>query len=205
MMTRDTRPTTASDVSQVQRIGDQTVALYRQNPNHVMAKVFVSDGAYAEAITGLPIVCTDVVLINRERETFYLPTRRSLPMRGLWWIGGRLMAGEPERDSIVRVFKRETGLSLPPGRFVETPKMTRYQWSEREQEPQDLGSDNICYNYSLEPTEEELHSIALHLNPKEYDVSAGLTQLGRAQLEDLYERGLLHPVIWDIYRTLFGY
>lgn len=205
MMTPDVSRAAASDVSRVRRVGDQTVAFYRQDPAHTMPRNRISEESYREAIGGMVIVCTDVVLLNRERQTFFLPTRRSLPMRGLWWIGGRMSAGETERESIVRVFRRETSLALLSGRFVETPRMTRYQWSERQQEPQSVGSDNLCYNYSVEPTDDELRRIARNLNPAEYDTSAGLTQLGRLQLKDLYERGLLHPVIWDIYQIIFGY
>lgn len=207
MMTPDTTPTTTtgSDVSRVVRVGDQTVALYRQDPKHVMPRVFISDTAYAEAITGMVIVCTDVVLLNRERQTFYLATRRSLPMRGLWWIGGRMNAGETERESIMRAFRRETGLELPAGRFVETPRMTRYQWSERQQVPQTLGSDNLCYNYSLELSGEELAHVAAHLDPNEYDQEVGLREFTRAELKAIYSEGRLHPVIWDIYQTIFGY
>lgn len=192
-----------SDVSGVTR-QDSLVPLYRQDPDHHMPRAFVSDAAYAEAVAGMVIVCADVVIVDREAQTFYLTTRRHLPMAGLWWIGGRVRAGEAEIDAIMRNFARETGLDLPADRFTSTPLVTRYMWSEREQEPQNLGSDNLCYNFTVTLTAHELVYVIAHLDPEEYDADAGLQVFGRAQLESLLAEGRLHPVIWKMYQQVFG-
>src|SRR6266536_3635854 len=85
--TQDT--TSTSDVSKVTVVGDGFVPMYLQDPEHTMRAPHFSDPAFAEAILSFPIVCTDFVLVNRDRRTFFLATRRQLPMPGLWWIGGR--------------------------------------------------------------------------------------------------------------------
>ena len=194
-----------SDVAGAQLVADGAVLTYTQDPEHVMPRHFISEPAYAEAVAGLVIVCTDAVIVDRVNETFYLARRRHLPMAGLWWIGGRMNAGELETASIVRAFKRETQLDLAPNRFTLVPGgLTRYFWSEREQDPQSVGSDNLCYTFAVELTADELSQAAVKLDPEEYDARAGLRPYGHNDLQFLLAQGQLHPVIWEIYQRVFG-
>ena len=192
-----------SDVSLTETVRASLVPLYRQDPVHVMQPRFLSDDTYSEAIRGMVIVCADVVIVDRNHRTVYLTTRRHLPMAGLWWIGGRVRAGEVETAAIRRNFQRETGLDLTIDRFQVVPLLTRYHWSERQQEPQDVGSDNLCYNFAVELTADELAYAASHLDPNEYDAAAGLRAFSRSQLVELKNAGRLHPVILDVFAAIF--
>ena len=91
---------------------------YREAPRYAMPKVYISDAAYREALDSLVIVCTDAVIINRQRKSFYLAKRSVRPQQDWWIIGGRTNAGEDPFESIARCFNRETKLSVEPARFT---------------------------------------------------------------------------------------
>lgn len=192
-----------SDVSQMVTVRDTMVPLYKQDPKHKMKPGFLPDEVYAQALSSIVFVCADAMIVNRERQTVYLAVRRHLPMAGLWIIGGRVRPGEGEVVAIRRAFARETGLELEPQRFVPLPLMIRYQWAEREQAPQDTGSDNVAYNFAVELTDSEIARAASGLDAEEYDAAAGLKEFGREELKRLLDAGELAPTIWDLYEAVF--
>ena len=173
--------------------------IYLQNPHFKMAKKFLSEGTYSEAIESFVIVDTDVVLVNKDsKKILLLARRRHKPMQGLWVIGGRIFAGENELSAIQRIFKRETSLEIAPSRF-HFVAMNRYIWSEREQEPQDKGSDNLCYTFGLVLDANEIKIVSGHLDKEEYDSSSGLQEFSR---EELINENV-HPAIIDLYDSIF--
>lgn len=165
-----------------------------------MGRKFLSDETYAEAIESFVIVCADVLFINRKNRSVLLLARRKVkPMQGLWLIGGRVFAGEPERAAIVRLAKREVGLDIAPERF-EYVCTNRYLWTDREQEPQDKGSDDLCYTFALEVSDEERRGAAAHLDPHEYDTTTGLQEFNKERLE----KESVHQAIRDLYDIVFS-
>ncbi len=99
---------------------------------------------------------------------------------------------------MVRNFKRETSLEIDPSRLFFIT-MHRYMWSERNQEPQDKGSDTLAYTYGLETTDEERELISQNLNPDEYDIAKGLQEYDLARLKS----DAVHPGLIDLYLDAF--
>jgi hypothetical protein len=144
-------------------------------------------------------VDADVLFINSTNRSVYLPHRKAKPLEGLWFVGGRIYAGEPALEGIVRLVKRETGIDVTPERF-EYIQMNRYVWTTREQVPQNKGSDNLCYVFALEITNEERITASQHLDSKEYDTAYGLQEYTKEMLE---QEGV-HRAVLHIYNTVFG-
>lgn len=172
---------------------------YKEDPTHTMPRQFLSDEVYAQAIATLVFCTTDAVIVDRMKKTIWLAKRRAKPMQGWWWIGGRILAGEPEEVAIVRNFKRETGLDLPAERF-QFVLLQRYQWKDRAQEPQKIGSDCLSYVHVVDLSRNELAQVSRQLDEKEY-LDVGLTEFTREQLveEDVHEAiiDLYDEIFWD--------
>lgn len=174
--------------------------LYHEQPNVVIPRKFINDNtAYANALEAFVLVCTDCLLINREKGTVYLAKRRAKPMSCEWWfIGGRVFAGEDELSSMLRCIKRETGLAVEKDR-LDFLAMKRYFFKNRQQDPQEKGCDSLCYIFSLEVTEAELSIVRSNLDENEYDLVAGLQEFDPAKLvaENVF------PSIIDVYERAF--
>jgi ADP-ribose pyrophosphatase YjhB (NUDIX family) len=170
--------------------------VYPETDELVLKGSFMSDAAYAEAMDSMVIVCTDVVIVDPDSETIMLVKRKAKPMKGWWWIGGRVRKGEPFVIAAARNFKRETGLDIALERFVYVMD-SRYFWKDRQQEPQDAGSDNLAYTFSVELTADELEQIVL--DPNEYEQEAGLTKFDFLALK----APDIHPVIRTFFNTIF--
>ena len=172
---------------------------YLQNPHFKMSHKFLGEATYSEAIESFVIVDADVALVNADsKKILLLARRRHKPMQGLWVIGGRIFAGEDERVAIKRLFKRETSLDIESARF-QFITMNRYIWSEREQAPQDKGSDNLSYTFALALAPAEIEIVSKHLDSEEYDAAAGLREFTRGELV----KENAHPAILDMYDALF--
>ena len=172
---------------------------YFENQHFKMGRKFLSDETYTEAIESFVIVDADVLFVNRTNKSVFLLARRKVkPMQGVWLIGGRIFAGEPELDAIVRLVKREAGLDIAPDRF-EYLRINRYIWTNREQEPQNKGSDNLCYTFALEVSDEEKNIASAHLDPHEYDTTMGLQEFDKEMLE----KESIHKAIRDLYELVF--
>ena len=171
---------------------------YIEDPDHRMPKKFISEGAYREAIEAMVIVCVDVVPFDRYRKVVYLAKRKHKPAMGWWWIGGRISAGEGAEEAACRIVKRETSLDVITKRF-SLLSINRYFWKEREQIPQDVGSDNIGYIFTVELTQKELQQASQGLDTEEYDRMSGLQEFDRDRL--MRERA--HGAILDLYDLLF--
>ena len=158
----------------------------------------VSNEVYAEILDETIIVCVDVLIINRNRETVYLLKRVAKPMQGLWCLGGRRVKGETPVEGMCRKFKLETGLDISPDRFIFV-SIEEYVWQDREQESQDHGSHNIAHQFVVELTDEELAAVTKGLERKEFDSEFGLQEFDRSRLL----REGTHPMIRKIFNQIF--
>lgn len=171
---------------------------YIEEGHKKMPRKFLDEKTYSDAIQAFVVVCADVVPINRERKTFYLTKRASKPIQGWWELGGRIFAGEPEHEAIIRIVKQETGLELPSKRFSLVSK-SRYFCKDREQEPQDIGCDSFVYHFIVELSKEELQAASENLDRKEYELDAGLHEFNRERI--ISEK--VPEAILDLYDTVF--
>lgn len=174
------------------------IDFYIQDPNHKFPGKYLDDDVYVKAIESFIIVSTDVLLVDFERTgSVYLADRKAKPMCGWWFIGGRCFAGERWEESMRRCFKRETSLDFSEERF-KLIGIIRYIWSERQQEPQNIGSDNLGYTFVTQITREELEIAKKNLNPKEYG-AGGIKEFSLEQLKSQN----VHPVIIGLYNNIF--
>jgi len=172
--------------------------LYREylEENHMLGG-WLDNATYSEAIKSFVIVCTDIIILGQQKGLIYLAKRVIKPMPGWWFVGGRAKAGESFLKSAQMHFLVDVGLELPEYRFARLA-MHRYVWSERQQEPQDVGSDNLCYVYMATLSDDELSRACLSSN--EYDSELGLCEFDRNRL---ITDGV-HAAVIDIYDHLFS-
>ena len=163
-----------------------------------MPRVFLDDATYGKAIQGLVIVVADAVPINRERRTFHLAKRIAKPIRGWWELGGRIFPGEPESEAISRIIQREASIEVSPERFTLVSQ-NRYFLKDRQQEPQDAGTDAFCYHFVVELSDYELKIASANLDEKEYERSVGLQEFDRARI---VKENVEQPIL-DLYDTVF--
>ena len=174
--------------------------LYKESMAIPLQRKFLGDKEYADALEVFVNVCADCVLINQKNRTFYLAKRRSKPRSDWWFIGGRMFAGEEELSSVRRCIKRETGLDINLERF-RFLDMKRYFWKDRQQAPQDIGCDSLCYIFGVFVTEEEVAIASANLDKEEYDAELGLKEFGVEELAEL-EKGIFSPIT-DLYESVF--
>jgi len=191
----------ATDISKIQLVeskkGGDVRDIYVED-GHKMKRFFMPDDVYEQPIRGHIIVCTDSVIVDRVKKTFWLAPRQAKPMSGgPWVIGGRRPAGVMPRQNARGTFRRETGLDLPEERFVPTAIHKEYIWKDREQEPQDVGCHNFVDIFAIELSGDEHAAASGQLEDKEY-ASGGLRE---------YDRGALvavgNPILIDLYDEMF--
>jgi colanic acid biosynthesis protein WcaH len=74
------------------------------NPEHI------PDNLYSQIKLVMPIVCVDLVVINRKEEVLLLK-RRNHPAKGQWWFpGGRVYLNEKRIDAARRILWEECAL-----------------------------------------------------------------------------------------------
>lgn len=172
--------------------------IYKEDPKFTMPGKFLSDEVYAQAMESFVVVCTDTIIINKKRKTFYLTKRSVYPLKTWWMVGGRMLAGENPLESIRRCFLRETGIDVNPQRFTFIV-FNRYILSYRKQEPRDTGSDSLAHVFSIELSDEEIQKISRSLNNDEYDSSVGLVEFNR---EKLIKEKVFSAIV-DLYDQVF--
>lgn len=172
--------------------------LYIEDAHHNMSSKSMTDQEYANALEVFVVVCVDVVLVNRARKTVYLARRKAKPMQGWWVIGGRIRAGEIEHNAMHRKFLQETSVDVEPARF-EFLRMNRYFWKDREQDPQNKGTDALAYTFAVELTDEELRTVSENLEKYEYEAGSGLREFTRYEL---LQEGA-HEAVIDMYDQAF--
>lgn len=155
---------------------------FKENSCFSMKPVFLTALVYAEAISSFIVVCTDAVIIDRERRTIFLAQRIVEPAKRLWWIfGGRWRAGEEPRKSMTRCFLSETTLEVDKSRF-DFLTVIEEMWCRREQAPQDTGTHALAYVFTVELTLLERCAVSDGLNSEEYDKRLGLLEFSKEGL-----------------------
>lgn len=152
------------------------------------------DEAYEQAIRGMIIDCTDVLMWDPLAKATYLAKRRAKPNPSWWVIGGRRMPGETPEKSAIRCFERETGIQIEPSRLVFLVE-NEYLWKDREQQPQDVGCHAVARVFGMVPTKAELAKIKSGLDAREYDVEAGIRSFTIEEIRD----GKLHSALFDLW------
>ncbi len=184
----------------VERIRTGSLSLYVEGVKilNEMRGGFMDASTYTSVVDHTIIVCTDAVIVETQRKTFFLAKRAVRPMKGLWWIGGRRRKGEVPVEAMRRTFLRETNLDISSERFIFTA-ITEYLWRDREQEPCNRGSHNLCHQFVVELTQQERALAASNLDTHEYERDYGLKEFDRPSLvaHDV------HPVILETYDELF--
>ena len=145
--------------------------------------VKLDDEQYERAMLAFPVLCADVLPINRERKVVYLAPRNLRPKRGWWTLGGRVLRGEPFIEAARRKLKQEAGLEIEAARLMQIA-FHRYVCVDREQVPHDTGTDTPTMIFIFEPTEEELDVMSSKLDPKEYEGSKGMREFTRHAMVD---------------------
>ena len=72
----------------------------------------LTEEEYEKSLRAFVILCTDILIIDKNKKTIYLAKRKAKPMNGWWFIGGRMYANETKEESAVRCFKRETDIDI---------------------------------------------------------------------------------------------
>lgn len=157
----------------------------------------LNDAEYERAMLAFPILCADVVFIVRDARTFLLADRIVHPVKGWWWIGGRVLRGESFEDAAIRKLREETGLLLKADRltYIET---VRHCSGVRQQNPQDAGTDTVAFTYVVELSMAEREVVSAGLVPSEYR-SGSLTAFHRDQFESVGIR----QQVRDLYNLVF--
>jgi len=161
------------------------------------ASPFLAKKVHAQASASRIGVCADVVIIDQKRKTFWLPTRRVLPHKNLWVIGGRRNPGESAQETVRRHFQKDTRLDLQEKRFSCAATIETI-WDEREEKPQDIGRHDITDIFTVTLTQEERTRVSL--NPHEYNVSLGLQEFNYEGLTKVNA----HQALLDLHKKLFG-
>ena len=107
-----------------------------------------------------------------------------------------MQAFETKEDSVVRCFKRETGVSVPHDLFT-CVALCDHRFKDRQQEPQTIGCHTISYVFTL--SIENIDSNLIFLDKNEYESGETLKPFSR---EDLVRENVF-PSILDVYDTLF--
>lgn len=157
----------------------------------------MDDDVYKQVVSNTVIVCVDTVLISTEQRLFYLAKRKAKPMQNWWFIGGRVLPGETGPEAACRCIERETHLVVYQKKLVPVA-MNRYFFNSRQQEPQSLGCDSLCYVFSLEATSWMISEASKNLDCDEY----GPVGLGGFNHEALVDQKVNQAVI-DLYELIF--
>ena len=149
----------------------------KEDGGHQITPTFLSEECYKEAVGGFILVTADIIIINREKKSILLGKRTQNPVKGEWWfMGGRRQAGAWQMEAVAKNFRKETGLEMPRDRFQF---LTQVEWffARREQEPQDAGSHNLLFLYTIDLADEEIATIKLE--GAGFDHEAGLQVFDR--------------------------
>ncbi len=152
---------------------------------------FLSDEEYARAQSALPIVCTDLIIVD-DKGRFVLAYRLHPAAQGWWWKGGRMKTGDTPLASLTRLMQREIGF-VPDG--IRYFAHLHHLWAKRKESPQDTGKHDVIFLHSVVLDEKSIANIKL--DPNEYDTERGLmrydgTQEVREIVADAYR--LYHSV-----------
>ncbi len=179
-------------------MNDILVRSYTEEGYQPIPKIRLDDEAYGKLLQCCAPMCTDIVVVDRKNQLFWLAKRQTKPLDNWWWMGGRTNAQETKEASALRIFLRETGLKLEE-KQLELVAILDYRFKDRAQEPKDIGSHTVAHVFAVELTEDECRRASSHLEQKEYDFEKGLVAFNRKEIID----SNLFPAILDLYDHMF--
>lgn len=178
--------------------------VYRNNRDfRPSADFLLSESALIEVLDGRPILCVDVLFVNKKNKQLLLPKRRIQPAEGLWFVGGMIRRNTPPLEAAKKVVEREAQTAIDASK-LQFVSASWFEWDYRKDPPQANGrvDFNLCYAY--EPNQQELVTINTSLTPEEYDTAHGLKAYNRQQLaEAVKSESPCKQVLLDYYDELF--
>ena len=170
--------------------------IYIEN-DHFMAGSFLPQEIYAQALSSLIIVCTDVAIICPSEKLLFLAKRIVHPMPGYWTIGGRRFAGESAVSAAKRNLSRETGMTLDSFRFTNITD-TEVIWATRKEQPTMAGKHDIINFFSAEMSLDEIYKVNQNLLKTEY-FPGSLKPFSYERLKECN----ISPVMQNLYNKIF--
>jgi len=80
--------------------------------------VIIPKQRYSRIIDVLPVLCVDLIIINRHKK-YLLVQRTNEPLKGNWWlVGGRVWKHETIEHAVRRKLREEVGLAAECIEFV---------------------------------------------------------------------------------------
>ena len=127
---------------------------------------WLTDEEYIKVLDNVVIGCTDIVVINPQKEVLLI-RRNQKPFADYFIIGGRMPMGLKLQDTASYNLRGEVSLNINPDRFSFL-NVYNYIWAERQQEPQDKGCHMLSVTMYCFISEEEMKQIKLDNNHSEY-------------------------------------
>ncbi len=156
----------------------------------------LTEEEYEKSLRAFVILCTDILIIDKNKKTIYLAKRKAKPMNGWWFIGGRMYANETKEDSAIRCFKRETDILLQK-EDLELVALIDHRFKDREQIPQEIGCHTVSYVFIIDVEKINFEKVLLENN--EYVEGSSFEEFDRQKLLDY---GIFESMI-DVYDTIF--
>ena len=120
---------------------------------------FIEDNLFTEIVSLLPIVTTDLVCLNENKQQILLFKRTNKPAQNVYFPpGGRLFKNEDLLGGIMRQVKREIGLNLDPHKLTFGGVINEI-WSDSEFAPHTYHSVSIFWTYVI--STQEISNLAL--------------------------------------------
>lgn len=177
---------------------DVLVKSYTEKGYKPIPSLWLPPGEYGRGLQCFAPACTDIVPIDVNRRIIYLVRRKSKPVAGWWWLGGRLPPRLTKEEGVVMNFKRETKVHISQKRF-QLVAVFDYRCKDRAQWPYDMGCHMVVYTYTVELNQDELARVSANLDEEEYERNAGLSDFNRERL--VGER--VRSNILDLYDHVF--
>jgi colanic acid biosynthesis protein WcaH len=120
---------------------------------------FIEDQLFTEIVGLLPIVTTDLVIFNENKQQILLFKRTNKPAQNLYFTpGGRLFKNEDLLAGIIRQSKREIGLDLDPNKLTFGGVINEI-WSDSEFANYNYHAVSIFWSYVI--SSQEIINLAL--------------------------------------------
>ena len=155
----------------------------------VPSRPFLDDECYGQSIRVNVNLCTDCLIVDREKATVWLPVRDMITATGLWFIGGVWKAQRSITENMTQCFEDETSLIVDEDRFDIIPFVNELgippqtKWA--------TGRHDMHYFFAIELTAEERAVVSAKLINNEYDAEKGLQEFSREQLIEANVRSIV--------------
>jgi ADP-ribose pyrophosphatase YjhB (NUDIX family) len=174
---------------------------YTEKGYQPIPQAYLSEEEYKRGMQCFVFACTDIVPINRRKKFIYLSRRSTKPMKGWWWIGGKMNPDDTRDSAVISSLKREAGLKFPAGRF-KLVALQDYRWKDREQFPQNVGWHAVSYIHTVELTDAEIIFASNHLDDT-FEKGIGLVPFNREQIKEIVKKEETISAVLDVYDFIF--